>query len=53
MLTLKQARDNLDTVVKSVRMTREEHELLRMSLEMLYDAARERQEDEADGRANQ
>lgn len=47
MLTLEQARKNIDEVLRTVRnpaLTREEHDLLRMSLEVLYDGAKENQE---------
>lgn len=47
MLTLEQAKNNIDTVLKEVRnpaLNRDEHDLLRMSLEMLYDGAKEGQE---------
>jgi hypothetical protein len=47
MITLEQARNNIDEVLRTVRnpaLTREEHDLLRMSLEVLYDGAKENQE---------
>jgi len=50
MLTLQQARDNIDTVLKGVRdpaLTRDEHDLLRMSLRMLYEAAKNAEDDRA------
>ena len=51
MMSLEQARANIDEVLKTVRnpaLTRGEHDLLRMSLELLYDTAREHTEDEID-----
>lgn len=47
MLTLEQARDNINEVLRTVRnpaLTRDEHDLLRMSLEVLYDGAKESEE---------
>lgn len=48
MITLEQARDNINEVLRTVRnpaLTRDEHDLLRMSLEVLYDGAKEKAED--------
>jgi hypothetical protein len=48
VITLKQARDNLQGVLDQLRLTRQEWETLNMSLELLYDGAREREEDAAE-----
>jgi len=51
MITLEQAKANIDGVLKEVRhpaLTRGEHDILRMSLEMLYDNAKEQAEDKTD-----
>lgn len=48
MLTLEQAREVLDTIVRQVRLTREEHSLAAQALELLYDRAKERAEDMKD-----
>jgi hypothetical protein len=48
MVTLEQARNNIDEVLRTVRnpaLTREEHDLLRTSLELLYGAAKGKEED--------
>lgn len=54
-LTVEQARDNLNEVLRTVRnppLTRDEHDLLRMCLELLYDRAKENEET-ANGRSDQ
>jgi len=51
MVSLEQARANIDEVLKTVRnpaLTRGEHDLLRVSLETLYNTAKERVEDKSD-----
>jgi len=51
MLTLEQARNNIDEVLRTVRnpaLTRDEHNLLAMSLELLYDGAKEKVEDKGE-----
>jgi hypothetical protein len=45
MLTLEQARNVLDTIIRQTRMTREEHSLAGQALELLYDGAQEHAED--------
>ena len=50
MLTLEQARNNINEVLRTVRnpaLTRDEHNLLAMSLELLYNGAKENEEDES------
>jgi predicted DNA-binding protein len=43
-MTPKQAREILDTIIRQVRMTREDHSLAAQAIEMLYDGARENEE---------
>jgi len=47
MLTLEQARNNIDQVLMNVRepaLTRPEHDLLRQSLNLLYETAKDGEE---------
>ena len=44
MITIDQARDNLDQILQAVRLTREEHQVLGSCLELLYDGAKEAEE---------
>jgi len=44
MITIDQARDNLDQILRAVRLTREEHQVLGSCLELLYDGAKEAEE---------
>lgn len=44
MMTLEQARNNIDGLIANSRLTRQEHVVLQQSLEMLYSAAKENQE---------
>jgi len=45
MLNLEQARQILDQIVSQTRLTREEHSLAGQAVQMLYDGAKENQED--------
>jgi len=47
-MTLKQARDAIDTVLQNVSLKRADHDLLREALEMLYDGAKEDEETKKD-----
>jgi hypothetical protein len=41
MMTLEQAKEILDTVVRQTRMTRDEHSLAAQAIELLYDGAKD------------
>ena len=47
-MKLEQAREILDTVLRSVRMTREEHGIAAQALGLLYDGAKENEESQAE-----
>ena len=44
MMTLEQAKEILDTIVRQTRMTRDDHSLAGQALELLYDGAKEHEE---------
>lgn len=44
MLTLEQAKEVIDLIVRQTRMTREEHAIASQAVELLYDGAKEHQE---------
>ncbi|MBE3045978.1 hypothetical protein IMZ48_26255 [Candidatus Bathyarchaeota archaeon] len=44
MMTLEQAKEILDTVVRQTRMTRDEHSLAAQAIELLYSGAQENAE---------
>lgn len=44
MMTLEQAREILDTIVRQTRMTRDDHSLAGQALGLLYDGAKEYEE---------
>ena len=44
MMTLEQAKEILDTIVRQTRMTRDDHSLAGQALEPLYDGAKEYEE---------
>jgi hypothetical protein len=44
MMTLDQAKEILDTIARQTRMTREEHSLAIQAIGLLYDGAKENQE---------
>jgi len=44
MMTLEQAKEILDTIVRQTRMTRDDHSLAGQALELLYDGAKEYEE---------
>ena len=43
-MTLEQAREIVDTIIRQARMTREEHSLAAQAIELLYSGAKENQE---------
>lgn len=54
MLTLEQAKSNIDAVLKEVRnpaLNRDEHDLLRMSLNLLYETAKDNEEEKQEEQA--
>ena len=48
MMTLEQAKNNIDALIANSRMTRQEHVTLQQSLGLLFDGAKEKQEDKKD-----
>lgn len=44
MLTLEQAKDVIDLIVRQTRMTREDHSIAMQAVVLLYDGAKKNQE---------